>query len=69
MLLIEFNPAASDPKVAFNIFKPEVIANRNRNSLAAGRETVWVVIGVAESLAEAEGFVASYRSLADSLRR
>lgn len=69
MLLIEFNPAASDPKVAFNILKPEVIASRNRDSLAAGRERVWVVIGVADNLAEAKGFVASYRPLADSLKR
>lgn len=62
MLLIEVNPRATQPEFEFTFHPPEYVANRNRTSIANGKETAWVVVGTAEDIQGAKQFIEEYRA-------
>lgn len=62
MLLIEVNPKATKPEFEFTFHPVEYVANRNRTSLANGKETAWLVIGAADDVPGAKDFIAAYRA-------
>lgn len=61
-VLIEENSNPTNEFNEFNVDTAERVADRNRKLLSAGTAPDWIVIGVAESPAEARAWLEAYRA-------